>query len=194
MDIALWGAGELAKGKVEVEGKGNTPTQGACNTATTWDVNFRFESGLTMRFVGVPNGSPQERFEQKDEWGQRYRKLEDHGTAFEGTDGWVHVDRSRINLEPESLIDLDPADFKIQLRKSGDHVGNFLASITSRKPTVCPIEEAVRSDAFCHIADIALRLKRGLTYDINAEKFLDDKEANQRLTVRVMRPPWSLEA
>ena len=174
-------------------GKGNIPTQGACNTATTWDVNFKFESGLTMRFIGVPNGSPQEEFEQKDEWGQRYRKIEDHGTAFEGTDGWVHVDRSRINLEPEGLIDLDPADFKTHLTKSGDHVGNFLASIRSRKPTVCPIEEAVLTDAFCHVPDIAIRLKRKLTYDTKAEKFVEDKDANERLGMRAMRRPWSLE-
>jgi predicted dehydrogenase len=192
MDIALWGADDLAKGRVEVEGRGNFPAEGACNTATTWDVHFKFQSGLTMRFVGLPNGSPGEKFEQKAEWGQRYRQIEQHGTAFEGSEGWAHVDRQRINLEPESLIDLDPEGFKIHLTRSSNHVGNFLDSIRSRKPTVCPIEEGVLSDTFCHLADIAIRLKRKLTYDIKKEKFVDCKEANQRLAVRPFRQPWKL--
>jgi predicted dehydrogenase len=192
MDIALWGAGDLVEGKVEVEGKGNFPKEGICDTATTWDINFKFQSGLTMRFVGIPNKSPEEKFEQKAEWEQRYRQIGPHGTVFEGSEGWVHVDREHINLEPESLIDLDPEEFKIHLTRSSNHAGNFLDSIRSRKPTVCPIEEGVRSDAFCHLSDIAIRLKRKLIYDIKKEKFVDCKEANQRLAVRAFRQPWTL--
>ena len=61
VDIALWGAGELATGTVELEGAGHFPTEGARNTATTWDVDLKYRSGLTMKFVGVPNNAPDDR-------------------------------------------------------------------------------------------------------------------------------------
>jgi hypothetical protein len=57
---------------------------------------------------------------------------------------------------------------------------------------VCPIDEAVLSDAFCHVADITLRLNRKLTYDAKAEHFRKDSEANQRLKLRPMRAPWKI--
>jgi 23S rRNA (adenine2503-C2)-methyltransferase len=84
-------------------------------------------------------------------------------------------------------------DFKVNLIRSPDQVRNWLDSIKSRQPTVSPIEDAVLSDAFCHVADIAIRLRRKLTYDIRAEQFPGDSEANQRLAVRPMRTPWGLD-
>jgi hypothetical protein len=69
-------------------------------------------------------------------------------------------------------------------------VKNFLASIRSRQATVSDIHSAVLSDAFCHVSDIALRLGRKLTYDVEGEKFVGDKEANQRLALRALRAPW----
>jgi glucose-fructose oxidoreductase len=192
LDIALWGAGDLARGKVDVEGRGNFPTQGACDTATTWDVNFKFESGVTLRFVGTPNGSPGEKFPQQSEWQQRYQKVVDHGTAFEGTDGWVHVNRESITVHPDTLLEANPADFDLKLARSSNHVRNFLDSVKSRQPAICPIEDAVLSDAFCHVSDVAIRFKRKLVYDTESEKFIGDNEANQRLGVRPMREPWNL--
>jgi predicted dehydrogenase len=191
MDIALWGAGDLAGGSVEVEGIGHYPTEGVLNTATTWDADLKFSTGLTMTYVGIPNGAPAgETFAHEQEWKDRYGQVGGHGTAFEGTEGWVHVDRDHIKVHPESLLDLDPAGFKTKLVHSPDHVKGFLDSVKSRQPTVSPVESAVLSDAFCHVPDIALRLKRKVTYDVQAEKFVDDDEANRRLQLRAMRAPW----
>ena len=192
MDIALWGAGDLTSGNVDISGKGRFPTVGACNTATTWDVDFAFERGLTMKFVGAPYGAPDEPFAHHDEWTARYGEINDHGTAFEGSDGWVLVDREHIKMSPESLLDLNPDSLKTKLVRSSDHVGGFLNAVKTRGQTVCPIDEAVLSDAFCHVADIALRLNRKVTYDTQAERFLKDDEANQRLKLRSMRAPWKI--
>jgi predicted dehydrogenase len=194
LDIALWGAGDMARGKVEVEGKGHFPTEGARNTATTWDVDFRFAQGLTMKFVGTPNNAPGEEFAYQKEWDQRYGHVGYHGTAFEGTKGWVFVNRERIGLHPEELIDLDPEKFSAKLVHSPDHVRDFLDAVKTRKPTVSPIESAVLSDAFCHVADIAIRRPGKLTYDVDAEKFVSNPEANQRLACRSLRAPWVLPA
>jgi predicted dehydrogenase len=198
LDIALWGGGELLGGSVAVEGRGNFRlAEGECDTATIWEVDYAFASGLTMKFVGVPNGENDgkptgEPFLHRDTWAQRYRRIENHGTAFEGTDGWVHVDRTGINLQPEDLVHLDPESLRIKLPRSSNQARNFLDCVKSRAETISPIGTAVTADALCHIADIAIRLGRKLTFDFKTETFVNDVSANQRLKVRPMRKPWHL--
>lgn len=190
MDIALWGAGGQASGRVEIEGSGFYPREGLCNTATTWDLGFRFGTGLSFRFVGVPNLSPGEIFPQEREWKERYGSITSHGTAFEGTEGWVRVHRGSLAAHPEALLEADSAGFKTRLLRSSDHAGDFIRAVKTRGPTVAPIDEAVRADAFCHVADIAARLGRRLVYDVRGETFVGDVEANRRLALRPMRAPW----
>ena len=198
IDIALWGGAGLLGGSVAVEGRGNFRlAEGACDTATIWEVDYAFASGLTMKFVGVPNGENSgkptgEPFLFGDIWGQRYRRIESHGTAFEGTDGWVHVDRTGINLQPADLNHADPESFKVKLTRSSGHARNFLDCVRSRGETVSPIDAAVADDALCHIADAAIRLNRKLTFDFRTERFVSDDAANQRLKARPMRKPWHL--
>ena len=112
MDIAVWGGGDLLSGPVEVDGRGTFHAEGICDTATAWNVNMKFGSGVTLRFEGTPNHPNPEApscdlWEHEQEWKKRYRRITDHGTAFEGTEGWVHVDRGGINLQPENLIDAE---------------------------------------------------------------------------------------
>jgi predicted dehydrogenase len=197
MDIAAWGATEdLFGGPLEVEGRGTFHSEGICDTATIWDVNMKTFNGVTLKFVGLPNGHNEdlptgEPWPEEQEWTQRYRRITRHGTAFEGSDGWVHVDRSGINLQPEDLVDLNEDSFKVKLPKSPHHIRNFLECIRSRAETVCPIEEAVRSDTLCHLSEIAMRLNRKVVWDPKKERFIDDEEANLRL-VRKMRAPWHI--
>jgi predicted dehydrogenase len=198
IDIALWGGEPLMEGRVTVEGRGNFHSaEGVCDTATIWEVDYRFESGLTLKFVGVPNGGNKdaptgEPFLHGEEWKARYRRITSHGTAFEGSEGWAHVDRTGINLQPEKLIDVNPDDCKTQLMHSSGHVRNFLDCVKRRSETVSPIDAAVKGDAVCHIADIAIRLGRKLTFDLKNEKFTSDESANKRLKARPMRKPWHL--
>ena len=198
LDIALWGGGNLLGGSVQVEGRGTfRNTEGVCDTATIWEVDFKFSSGVSLKFIGVPNGQNEGRptgdpWLYQNEWNKRYRRISSHGTAFEGTEGWVHVDRSGINLQPENLIDIKPESLDVKLVHSPGHVRNFLDCIKSRADTVCPIEAALAVDTLCHLADAATRLERKLTFDFKAECFVDDAAANQRLKARPMRKPWHL--
>jgi predicted dehydrogenase len=199
MDIALWGAPDLRQGTVEVGGKAIYGDNVACNTATVWDIDYKFSTGLTLKFVGLPNGGNQDKptgdpVYHYEDWKTRYRRTwGNHGTAFEGDNGWVHVDRATINFEPESLEEIKMENFKTRLVQSNNHVGNFLECVKSRKKTVCPIEEAVLGDSLCQIADIAARLRRTLTYDIGREDFVNDPEASRRLRLRDMRKPWVMK-
>jgi glucose-fructose oxidoreductase len=197
LDIAAWGAGDLLSGPVEVDGRGTFHAEGICDTATAWNVNMKFGSGVTLRFEGAPNHPNADApscdiWEHEQEWKKRYRRITDHGTAFEGTEGWAHVDRAGINLQPESLIDQSEDAFKVQLVRSPDHARNFLDCVRSRCQTVCPIDESVQSDALCHLSEIALHFNRKLVWDPRKERFVGDEEANLRLLSRKMREPWRL--
>ncbi len=197
IDIALWGGGDLLNGPVEIQGRGTFHAEGACDTATVWNVGMKFASGVTLQYVGVPNGGNADRptpdpWFQADEWRQRYHRISSHGTAFEGAEGWVHVDREGIHLQPESLIDEKEEAFATQLKKSSNHVRDFLDCVKSRAQTICPIDESVRGNALCHLSDIAIRLNRKVVWDLSKECFLEDEEANLRLRARKMRPPWHL--
>jgi predicted dehydrogenase len=198
MDIALWGAGpELLAGTAIVEGFARIPTQGACNTATIWDVNFQFENGVTMKFVGTPNGNnagaaTSDPWPQESEWKHHYRRISTHGTAFEGTDGWVHVDRGGLNVFPENLLEEKSDKYSVRLKRSANHVRDLLDSVKQKVQTICPVDDAIHADQMCHVADIAARLKRQVVWHAAQEKFVNDPEAEKRIASRTMRPPWRL--
>lgn len=182
LDIALWGGGELTECNFEIEGWGKFPTQGVKNCCLNWDLMLKYDNGLEMRYTGNP---------YPDEWKNRYGKTQGHGTAFEGTDGWVHVDRGGINVSDKGLLDTEFGPNDVRLIKSNNHVRNLLDCVKTRAKTICPIEDAVAADAMCHVSDIATRLDRKLKWDWKKEKFIGDDAANRRLS-RSMRSPWKL--
>jgi predicted dehydrogenase len=197
LDIAAWGCPELFNGPIQVEGRGTFHAEGACDTATIWNIDMEAANGVTLKFVGVPNGGNSSKptcdpWPQAEEWKQRYRRISTHGTAFEGSEGWVHIDRDGIDLQPESLIDDHEDSFKVQLTRSSHHVRNFLDCVKSRAATVCPIDDAVRTDTLCHVSEAAIRLNRKVIWDPRKERFLNDEAANLRLPVRQMRAPWHI--
>jgi len=137
---------------------------------------------VTINFAGYP--FPQE-------WEKRYGRTTSHGTAFEGSEGWVHVDRKGINAHPKELLEMEFGPNDIHLYKSANHVRNMLDCVKTRAETICPIDVAVQADTICHISDIAIRLERKLRWDPEKERFVNNKAANRRLT-RSMRGPWRL--
>ncbi len=196
IDIALWGHPAMMRGSMIIEGKAIIPTEGACNTSIAWDVNFTFADGVRMRFRGTPNDRTTEsnplndfsdlqtRFGLKDHHG--------HGTLFVGSEGWVEVHRGGLVTGPEKLADEPLPANGWRSPKSNHHQRNFLDSVRSRQPAICPIEDSVQGDELCHVADIATRLNRKLTFDPVKEKFIGDSSANDRLKTRDMRKPWRL--
>ncbi|MBW8041707.1 MAG: Gfo/Idh/MocA family oxidoreductase [Planctomycetes bacterium] len=188
LDIALWGAESELTGTVEVGGTGIFPAEGACDTATNWDVVLKFaSSGIRINFKGIGgiNGPAPAK------WRKRYGKTGAHGTVFEGNKGWVHVRRGHIDASPKSLLKSDISVNEIQLYKSNDHIRNFLDCVKSRARTICPIDTAVRIDTLCHLSNIATLLERRLKWNLEKERFENDSTAS-RFLVRPMRSPWHL--
>jgi glucose-fructose oxidoreductase len=173
IDIAQWGSGMELTGPVEVEGSGLFPgDDGLCDNALNWDVRLKYANGVRMHFTSDT-------------------LMNKHGILFEGTQGWVYVNRSQFDAEPKSLLKETIGPNEIHLPVSTHHQRNFLDSVKSRQPSICNIDVAVRSDTVCTISDIAIRLGRPLKWDPDKEEFVGDDEANLRQR-RAMRSPWHL--
>jgi hypothetical protein len=110
---------------------------------------------------------------------------------FEGTEGWVHVDWNSFSTHPESIADTVIGPNEIHLYESRDHKRNFLDCIKSGREPITPVEVGHRSASICHLANIAMRLKRRLHWDPDEERFINDEQAN-RLLSKSVRAPWHL--
>ncbi len=191
LDIAYWGHPSMMNAPLDVAGKAIIPTVGACNTAIAWDVDFTFADGVGLKFRGVRNGYDQvHEMNDLSPWEQKYGRAADHGTAFEGTDGWVLVDRGAILTSPERLVEEKFGANDVRLKQRSNHVRDFLDVVKNRSQTICPIDDAVQADVLCHLSDIATRLNRKLKWAPREEEFIGDAAANAKLKMRPMRPAW----
>jgi len=172
LDVGQWGAGTDLTGPRTIEGWGAFPDEGLYDAAIGHHVEFTFANGVKMVSATTENGA-------------------DCGTWFDGTEGWIYVESAAIRSEPASLASSVIGGDDVHLYDSPDHYGNFLDCIRTRKSTAAPVEVAHRSATLCHLASIVTLLGRKLEWDPEAERFLDDDEAN-RLLARSMRGPWHL--
>jgi predicted dehydrogenase len=182
IDLAQWGHGTERTGPVEVEGKGDFPPRDAVfNTAPTFDLKYRYADGVTM---SVATQGPLIR--------------------FEGSDGWVESRGWRSPLvasDPDVLaMKVDPEVVKIYRpseiegpsdgNKGGEH-RNFYDCVKSRETTYAPAETGHRTISIAHIGNIAMMLGRKLRWAPDAERFVDDTEADAMLK-RAQREPWTI--
>jgi len=173
LDSALWGAPQLAATTLEVEGSATFPAEGTGDTAFAWNVRFTAPDGLVMNFHSdgtSPLG---------------------HGLRFAGDRGWVHVTREEIRASSPDLLALTPRPSDVRLPVSRDHLGNFIDCVRSRREPVAPAEACQAATALSLAADIATRTGRPMTWDGRHERFLDDPDANRRLS-RPCRSPWRI--
>ncbi len=173
-DIAHWGMGWDTAGPVEVEGRGEFPTQGIYNSALRYYVTAVYADGTPMVIAG---GHPEIR----------------SGTKWIGDYGWVWVDRGGFEASPASLVQEVIGPNEIKLIESRDHHQNFLDSVRSRGLTIAPCEVAHRSASVGFLGTIAIELGRKIRWDPAMETILEDPEAD-RLLGRAYRKPWVLPA
>ena len=171
LDIANWGCPRIGEDPFEVECKADYRKEGFTDNVNGWDATFTYPGGLKMVFKDSEQQKP--------------------GCRFVGDEGWVHVDRSGIWAEPESLLTLDFKDTDLHLTDSTNHGDDFLACIRSRKDPVSDVDAAHKASALGMLADIAARLERKLAWDPKAERFQNSDEANKMLK-RTMHNGWEL--
>jgi predicted dehydrogenase len=171
LDIAQWAMGTEYTGPTEVEGKTEYPKDGLWDVHGMFHIEYTYPSGVKV----ICEGNKQNR----------------EGVRFEGTQGWVYVDRGRIDAEPKTLLSSKIKPDEINLYKSNNHKGNFFECIRSRAETIAPVEVAHRSCSMCLIGDISMQLDQKLKWDPKLERFINNEEANRMLS-RSMRSPWHL--
>jgi len=182
-DIALWAIGLL--GPVSAEGKALAqPIPGGYTAISEYDVKFTYSNGVihNVRTTTADNifGGVE------DPAGQR------NGVRFEGTQGWIWVNRGNLRASDKSLIDTPLPEGALRLYKSDDHMGNFFDCVRSRKLPIANVEAGHRSASISHLGAIALRTGLPLKWDPAAEQFIGDhsKEANKYVS-REMRKPYN---
>jgi hypothetical protein len=121
----------------------------------------------------------------------RTRPFLDHGTTFWGEDGWISVSRGFLYARPKELQKTRIREDETPVIRSTSQGRNFVESIKTRRPTINPLESAIRSDTISHLSDIAIRLGRPIRWDPAKERIVDDEEASRRLK-RPMRKPWTM--
>jgi predicted dehydrogenase len=106
-------------------------------------------------------------------------KKPDNGAMirFIGTKGEVLASRGKVETSPAELVRHKFGPNDIQVYESKDHRQNFIDSILSRKPTICPATVGHRTATICQLSGIAQRLGRPLKWDPQAEQIVGDKEA-----------------
>jgi predicted dehydrogenase len=170
-DIAQWGMGTETTGPVAIKnGQAQWAKEKLYNTATDFTFDAEYANGVTLTVSSRVRG----------------------GVTFQGTEGWVWVNRGAIEASPQALLDYTPGPSETRLYNSENHFRNFIDCVQTRKEPVAPIEQAHRSISIAHLGNISLRLGRNLRWDPVAEKFIGDETANAMLA-RPLRKPWTLE-
>lgn len=170
LDMAQWANGSDDTGPVEIEDAGSEwPVEGLFNVARTVHFRARYANGVELECI---------------------TRDDNVACRFEGSEGWIETGYGGFFTQPESLKRSEIGPGEIHLRTSNNHMRDWLDCIKSRGEPVAPVEIGHRSATLCHIANIAMQLKRKLRWDPAAERFAGDETANRMLS-RAMRGPWT---
>lgn len=211
MDIAHWGMNCEQSGPVSINARGLFPNEGnaSCyNTADRFFARMRYPNGVELLYFSALNDR------------QIYGTVEKHaatppaqvkwlfgkdvpdeivtfnrnGIMFIGDKGRVFVNRGGIYGTPAEQLANDPLPENAwRVQPSSDHMGNFFASVKSRKQPVSTVQLQHRTITACHLTNISLRLGRPIRFDPKAQHIVDDAEA-AAMEKRKQRAPYDIHA
>lgn len=171
IDIAQWGMGMELSGPQTITGTADFMKNDVWTVHTDYHVEMNYANGVQ---VILDN-----KFE--------------NGLKFIGNEGSVFCSRGAVRVtssDPnapdtgksalrwsDSKLASLPADAK-RWPASSNHYLNWLESIVANRDPIAPVDQAARSLQACATAWIAMKLKRTLTWNPDAEMFVNDNEAN----------------
>jgi predicted dehydrogenase len=182
LDIVHWAMGMDNSGPVRIAGKGEMPhVANGYNTPLVFTVDLLYPNGV---HVHVRTDAD----EQKN------------GIRFEGDGGWMFVSRGR--LEGSAVDELARTSLSADAIRLHDsptvnrdvlthHVSHFFRCIREDEMPVADVISQHRSASACHLANIALRLGRTISWDPEREQVIGDPEAEAMLS-RTRRTPYEL--
>ncbi|MHB8897209.1 MAG: Gfo/Idh/MocA family protein [Thermoguttaceae bacterium] len=171
-DIAQWALGEALGGPQRVEAVGWTfPPTDIYNTPHHYQIRCLYAGGIASTISDAHRT----------------------GTRWIGEEGWVFVDRGKLEASDPAWTKkgFDPG--KIRLGPSPGHMRNFLDCVASRRQCVAPPEIALRSITPGLLGYVSNAVGRALRWDSQQQRILEDDEAQKTLMSSSFRPPWSLE-
>lgn len=170
-DIAHWGLGMDKSGPIKVEAVGfSYPEKGMWDNPINYEVKCEFEGGITS---SISNKNRM-------------------GTKWIGANGWIFVDRGKIEASNEEWIDPSFNRGPIKAYVSGDHHMNFIEGVRTRKECIAPAETAHRSVTPGHLGYVSAALGRALKWDPKNEQVVDDPTADKLLRAVNYRGEWKL--
>ena len=171
LDMIQWALGTDKTGPVEVWPiPGTEPTDDKVHKGPLCHVGFRYADGVELYLDGKgPAG----------------------GGLFEGELGSIRVDRGTYTVTTGIGKEPDGPEQPVTLPVSANHMQNWLDCIRSRELPIADVEIGHRSTTVCHLGNIARWANRPLKWDPDAERFIDDDDANAYVS-RPMREPWTL--
>jgi predicted dehydrogenase len=181
-DIAYWAIGLLAPSHVEST-RLSEPIPGGYTTIADYKVRYTYANGIDLNINSTEDDTIYGAVKNKG--GQR------NGIRFEGTGGWIWVNRDEITASDPALLSTPIAADGVHLYTSTNHMGNFFDCVRSRKLPICDVATGHRSATMCHLAAISLRTGFKLEWDSAAEAFVGDNAgvANGYVS-REMRAPY----
>jgi len=180
-DIAYWAIGLVAPREVASEHL-SEPIPGGYTTYADYTVRYTYANGVGLNIHTTRDDSIYGEALNRD--GQR------NGIRFEGTDGWIWVNRQGLKASDPELLKAELPDSAERLYVSDDHWQNFFDCVRSRQDPICTVETGHRSATMCHLGAISLRTGRALTWDADAERFVGEHaaEANAYLAREPRKP------
>jgi myo-inositol 2-dehydrogenase/D-chiro-inositol 1-dehydrogenase len=176
-DSAAWGMDTELTGPVTMEAVAQFPKSGLWDVHGDFMSKAEYKNGITqLTSGGYPNG-----------------------IRYEGTEGWIFVTRGDYSVTPsdpgnggQGTKPLEASDPKILTSEIGENEihlyvskeqhGNWLDCIKSRNEPISPVEKGHRACTVCLVTHIAMKLGRKLFWDPDAERFINDAEADSMLT------------
>ncbi len=166
-DIAQWGNGSDDTGPVRTEPVlAEFPTDGLFDTAVRFEVKHTYANGVVLE-----------------------TSSEGNDVEFHGTDGWIKVNRERIEASKPEILKEPLGAGDVRLYESPGHHEDWLNCIRTRSRPIADVEIGCRSVIVCHLGTIALRTGKTIEWDPSAERITNDETLNRWLH-KPYRGPW----
>lgn len=148
-DIAQWGLGMDKSGPIEIIPAGYEDTK---------FLTYKYANGVIMT---------EEPFNEK----------QTKGVKFWGDKGWIEVSREHFLASDDSLLPPKTEESEGAYETKIPHLANFIEAVKTKTDPVVPVEIGHRSCTVCTLGNIAYEMKRPIQWDPEAEKFVNDPEA-----------------
>lgn len=169
VDIAQWAIGMDNSGPTSVEGTAKHPVPFKDGYPT---INNQYNAASEFKVIcQFPNGVE-----------MTIRNDTDNGILIEGDKGSIFVNRGKLTGKPvddlkENPLPEDTLTKLYKGKKPGSHMGNFFECTKDRTQPISDVYTHHRAMTTCHLANIAIRLGRKLTWDAKTEQITGDEEA-----------------